>query len=56
MRTAMALVLTLPLIACEPKSVMERSGETLDDAGDEITDTIEDAREDVEENIEAAAD
>lgn len=56
MRTAMALLLTLPLLACEQESLMERSGETLDDASGEITDTIEDTRGDVEEDIEEAAD
>lgn len=55
MRTAMALLLMLPLIACEPDSIMERSGETLDDASDDITDAIDDARENVEEDIEEAA-
>jgi hypothetical protein len=54
MRTALVLLLTLPLFACEPKSMMEQSGETLDDASDGIADTIEDIREDVEENIEEA--
>jgi hypothetical protein len=50
----MALLLTLPLMACEPESVMERAGETLDDAGDAITDTIEDARDDTEEFVDEA--
>jgi hypothetical protein len=56
MKTAMALLLTLPLLACESESLMERSGETLDDATDEITDTIEEAREEVEEAVEQATD
>ena len=52
----MALLLTLPLVACEPDSVMERSAQTLDDAADEIAVTIEDAREEVEEGIEDVTD
>ena len=56
MRTVMALILTLPLLACESESLMEGSGETLDDATDEITDTIEDTREEVEEYVEQATD
>jgi PhoPQ-activated pathogenicity-related protein len=56
MRTVMALVLTLPLLACESESLMERSGETLDDATDEVTDTIEDTREEVEDGIEQTTD
>jgi hypothetical protein len=54
MRAAMALLLTLPLVGCEPQSVMEKAGETLEDASDEITDTIGDATDNVEENIEEA--
>lgn len=56
MRTVMALLLTLPLLACESESLMERSSESLDDATDETTDTIEDTREEVEEDIERATD
>lgn len=56
MRIAMALLLTLPLLACESESLMEGSSETLDAAADEITDTVEDAREDIEEDIEQATD
>ena len=42
------------LIACEPDDIMERSGETLGGAGNDITDAIDDARENVEEDIKDA--
>ena len=51
MRTSIALLLTLPLFACEPESVMERSGEIPADAVENTADTIEDAREDDGEEI-----
>jgi len=51
MKIFMGLLLTLTLFACEKQSLMERAGETLDDAGDEIADAIDDAREDVEEAV-----
>jgi len=51
MKIFMGLLLTLALFACEKQSLMERAGETLDDAGDEIADAIDDAREDVEEAV-----
>lgn len=56
MKAFAALLLTLPLFACEGDSVAERSGEALDDAGDEIAEAIEDGREDAEEAIDEAAD
>ena len=43
----MALLLALPLAACEPERVMERTGEALDDVDSDITDTVEDAKEEV---------
>jgi hypothetical protein len=56
MRIAMALLLALPLLACEPESVMQQSNEAPDDVRDEITDTIEDARQDADANIERITD
>jgi hypothetical protein len=56
MRISMALLLALPLIACEPESVMQRSNEALDDVRDDITDTIEHVRQDAEANIERITD
>ena len=56
MRTSIALLLALPLFACEPESVMERSGDTPNDAGEATANTLEDAREDDGEEVEEAAD
>lgn len=50
MKTAMALLLTFPLFACEDGSVLDRPGEALDDTGDEIAGAIDNARE--EEDLE----
>lgn len=52
MRILIALLLMLPLFACEENGVLENAGETLDDAGDEIVDTIDDARDDIEDALE----
>lgn len=52
MRTAMALFLTLPLLACAPESLMEQSSETLDDASDDIANMIDDTREELEQSID----
>ena len=48
-RAAMALLLTFPIIGCEPESIMDRSADTAHDPGDEIANTIEDARDETVE-------
>jgi hypothetical protein len=52
MKILMALLLALPLFACEQKGALESAGETLDDAGDAIVDTIDDTRDDIEDALE----
>ena len=52
MKILMALLLTLPLFACERRGELESAGEALDDAGDAIVDTIDDARDDIEDALE----
>jgi len=48
----LALLLTLPLIACEPDSIMDRSAAAPEDAGDQITNQLEDSSEETEETTE----
>jgi hypothetical protein len=52
MKILMALLLALPLFACEKQGVLESAGDALDDAGDAIVDTIDDARDDIEDAVE----
>ena len=49
MKVSTALLLTLPLFACEGESLMENAGRAVDDTGDEIAETIDEASEDAEE-------
>jgi hypothetical protein len=52
MKILMALLLTLPLFACEKKGALESASDALNDAGDAIVDTIDDTRDDIENALE----
>lgn len=52
MKMLIAILLTLPLIACEKDGPLESAGDALDDAGDAIGDTFDDARDEIEDALE----
>jgi hypothetical protein len=52
MKILIAVLLMLPLFACEKSGPLERAGDALDDAGDAIADTFDDASDEIEDAFE----
>ena len=49
MKMLAAMLLVLPLYACETQGPFERAGEDVDESVEEVRDVVEDVREDVED-------
>lgn len=49
MKMLAAMLLVLPLYACETQGPFERAGEDIDESVEDVRDVVEDVREDVED-------